>query len=101
MSATTVSLDALFIAFLKVALGGFGSCFVWARRIAVEQRQWISEEEFSDIGAFLPSTRRPTARLWRDGPVEQHMLAWTPVCRFRHAWMRTPDFALSSGEPGA
>lgn len=53
------------------------------------------------LGAFLPSTRRPTARLWRDGPVEQHMLAWTPVCRFRHAWMRTPDFALSSGEPGA
>jgi len=49
MSASTVSLDALFIAFLKVALGGFGSGVVWARRIAVEQRQWISEEEFSDI----------------------------------------------------
>jgi RNA-directed DNA polymerase len=53
------------------------------------------------LGAFVPSVRRPTARLWCDGPVEQHMLAWTPVCRFRHAWMRTPDFALSSGEPGA
>jgi chromate transporter len=49
MSASTVSLGALFIAFLKVALGGFGSGVVWARRIAVEQRQWISEEEFSDI----------------------------------------------------
>lgn len=53
------------------------------------------------LGAFLPSARRPKARLWRDGPVEQHMLAWTPVRRFRHAWMRTPDFALSSGELGA
>jgi hypothetical protein len=53
------------------------------------------------LGALLPSARRPKARVWRDGPVEQYMLAWTPVCRFRHAWMRTPDFALSSGEPGA
>jgi chromate transporter len=49
MSAPSVSLDALFIAFLKVALCGPGSGIVWARRIAVEQRQWISEEEFSDI----------------------------------------------------
>jgi len=49
MPAPAVSLEALFIAFLKVALGGFGSGVVWARRIAVEQRQWISEEEFADI----------------------------------------------------
>ena len=48
-----------------------------------------------------PSSRRPTRRLWREGPVEQQMLAWTPVCRFRLAWMETPDFAMSSGEPGA
>ena len=51
--------------------------------------------------AYQPSTRRPTRRLWRDGEVEQYQLAWTPVGRFRLAWMRTPDFAMSSGEPGA
>jgi len=48
-----------------------------------------------------PSSRRPTRRLWREGMVEQHMLAWTPVYRFRLAWMAMPDFAMSSGEPSA
>ena len=47
--APPVSLDALFITFLRVALCGPGSGVVWARRIAVEQRRWVSEEEFSDI----------------------------------------------------
>jgi hypothetical protein len=44
-----VSLKALFIAFLKISVCGFGSGLVWARRIAVEQRRWMSEEEFTDI----------------------------------------------------
>jgi len=44
-----VSLGALFIAFLKVSLCGFGGGLVWARRITVEQRRWIDEEEFTDI----------------------------------------------------
>jgi chromate transporter len=44
-----VSLGALFIAFLKVSLFGFGGGLIWARRIAVERRRWISEEEFVDI----------------------------------------------------
>jgi RNA-directed DNA polymerase len=47
------------------------------------------------------SSRRSTVRLWRDGSVEQYMLAWTPVSRFRLAWMGTPHFAKSSGEPDA
>jgi chromate transporter len=44
-----VALVALFIAFLKVSLCSFGGGLVWARRIAVEQRHWISEDEFADI----------------------------------------------------
>jgi chromate transporter len=44
-----VSLGALFIAFLKVSLCGFGGGLVWARRVAVEQRRWVSEDEFADI----------------------------------------------------
>ena len=35
------------------------------------------------------------------GSGRAHMLGWTPVCRYRLAWMGTPDFATSSGEPGA
>jgi chromate transporter len=46
---TRVSLGALFIAFLKVSLCGFGGGLIWARRITVEQHRWISEEEFTDI----------------------------------------------------
>jgi len=49
----------------------------------------------------LPSLLRPTRRVWRDGLTEQHLLSWTPVCRYRLAWMGTPDFAVSSGEPDA
>ena len=46
-----VSLAALFTAFLAVSLYGVvgGSGIVWARRIAVENRRWISNREFADM----------------------------------------------------
>ncbi len=44
-----VALAALFTEFLKVSLCGFGGGLIWARRIAVEQRQWTDEAEFADI----------------------------------------------------
>jgi chromate transporter len=47
--AARVSLAALFMAFLRVSLLSFGGGLVWARRIVVEQRQWTSEDEFTDI----------------------------------------------------
>jgi chromate transporter len=40
-----------------VSLFGFGGGLVWARRLAVEQRRWLSEAEFLDIVSlcqFLP-----------------------------------------------
>jgi len=39
----------LFVAFLKVSLLGFGGWLVWARRIVVEQRQWVDDQEFAEI----------------------------------------------------
>jgi chromate transporter len=55
----TVSLAALFKAFLIVSLCnlGGGGGIVWARRIAVENRRWISDGEFADIVSlcqFMP-----------------------------------------------
>lgn len=46
-----IRLGALFTAFLIISLCGVGggSGLVWARRISVENRCWISDEEFSDI----------------------------------------------------
>jgi chromate transporter len=52
-----VSLSALFTAFLTVSLCGFGGGLVWARRIAVDRRRWLSEADFADIVSlcqFMP-----------------------------------------------
>jgi chromate transporter len=54
---TPVTLPALFIAFLKVSLCGFGGGLVWARRMVVERQRWLDDAEFADILSlcqFLP-----------------------------------------------
>ena len=43
-----VPLGALFTSFLKVSLCGFGGGLIWARRIVVEQRHWMDEQEFAE-----------------------------------------------------
>ena len=55
----TVALTALFNAFLGVSLCGVGGGggVVWARRIAVEKRRWLTDSEFADIVSlcqFMP-----------------------------------------------
>ena len=47
-SSDPVPLSALFGAFLKVSLCGFGGGLVWARRVVVEQRRWMGEQEFAE-----------------------------------------------------
>jgi chromate transporter len=52
-----VTLGALFLGFLKVALLGFGGVLAWARWLIVEQRRWLSAEEFTNVLSlcqFLP-----------------------------------------------
>lgn len=46
---TRAPLGAIAKAFLIVSVFGFGGGIVWARRIAVEQRGWLSDAEFLDI----------------------------------------------------
>jgi chromate transporter len=58
-SGARVTLPALFVAALKICLYGIGGGggLVWARRIAVEERRWISEHDFADIVSlcqFMP-----------------------------------------------
>ena len=48
-SIERVTLAALFLGFLKVSLLGFGGGLVWARRIVVEQRRWVDDQEFAEI----------------------------------------------------
>ena len=57
--APAVNIGALFTAFLKISLCGVGggTGIVWARRVAVENRRWVREGEFTDIVSlcqFIP-----------------------------------------------
>jgi chromate transporter len=47
-----VSLASLFLSFLLVSMCGFGGGLVWARRMAVDKRGWLSEAEFADTLSF-------------------------------------------------
>lgn len=47
----------LFFAFLQISLSGFGGAINWAHRALVEQRRWMSEEDFTEtlsLCQFLP-----------------------------------------------
>jgi chromate transporter len=51
------SLREIFIAFAKISLSGFGGVLAWARRMMVEERKWMTPEEFNEVYAlcsFLP-----------------------------------------------
>lgn len=55
--STPPGLLALFVAFAKISLAGFGGVLVWARRGIVDQHRWMTAEEFNETFAlchFLP-----------------------------------------------
>lgn len=50
-------LPDLLLAFATIAICGFGGVLPWARRIVVEQRRWMTAEEFNEafaLSQFLP-----------------------------------------------
>lgn len=50
-------LFALFVAFARMSLAGFGGVLVWARRGIVDQHRWMTADEFNETYAlchFLP-----------------------------------------------
>lgn len=47
----------LFLAFFRITLSGFGGTLPWTRRMFVEQKRWMTAEEFNEAYAlcqFLP-----------------------------------------------
>ena len=51
------SLSELFISFIIVSVSGFGGALPWARRMIVEQKHWMTTEEFNEafaLAQFLP-----------------------------------------------
>lgn len=56
-SCTPPSCGQLFTGFTRVGLSGFGGVLPWARRMLVEERRWLSGEEFTillGLCQFLP-----------------------------------------------
>jgi chromate transporter len=56
-SGASPTLLELFVAFALIALCGFGGVLAWSRRMLVEERKWMTAEEFNDAYAlcqFLP-----------------------------------------------
>src|ERR1700685_4372107 len=45
------SLAELFVAFATISLSGFGGVLAWARRMMVEQRRWLTPEQFNEAYA--------------------------------------------------
>src|ERR1700722_13265278 len=51
------SVGELFLAFARVSISSFGGVLAWSRRMLVEDKRWMTAEEFNDILAlcqFLP-----------------------------------------------
>ena len=47
----------LFVAFLLISVSGFGGVLYWSRRMIVDERKWMTSEEFNEAYAlcnFLP-----------------------------------------------
>ncbi|MBM3530265.1 MAG: chromate transporter [Alphaproteobacteria bacterium] len=47
----------LFFAFFKITLSGFGGTLPWTRRMFVEEKRWMTDNEFNNVYAlcqFLP-----------------------------------------------
>ncbi len=56
-TSTPPGLIALFVAFAKMSLAGFGGVLVWARRGIVDQNRWMTADQFNETYAlchFLP-----------------------------------------------
>ena len=49
----------LFLAFLGVGLSGFGGVLPFARRMLVDQRAWLTEEEFNETLALCQTLPGP------------------------------------------
>jgi chromate transporter len=58
--AATPTVIELFIAFAIISLSGFGGVLYWSRRMLVEQRKWMTPEQFNDAYALCQILPGPT-----------------------------------------
>jgi chromate transporter len=48
-SPPRITLLALFLAFLEIAVTGFGGALPWARHVLVDRRRWLTDREFAEL----------------------------------------------------
>ena len=56
-SPSGVTLFELFLGFAKISISGFGVILPWARRMIVDDKKWMTAEEFNEtfaLAQFLP-----------------------------------------------
>jgi chromate transporter len=56
-SRADLSLLDLFLGFAKISVSGFGMILPWARRMIVDEKKWLTAEEFNEtysLAQFLP-----------------------------------------------
>lgn len=56
-SPSGITLLELFLGFAKISVSGFGVILPWARRLIVEDKKWMTAEEFNEtfaLAQFLP-----------------------------------------------
>jgi len=57
--ARTPELGEIFAAFLSIALSGFGGVLPWARRMLVEKKGWLTDEDFTETLSLCQSLPGP------------------------------------------
>jgi RNA-directed DNA polymerase len=84
----------------KRVFGALDSHVWWAIRRWLKKKHYCvgMRELYARYG-----WRKPGGRMWRwhDGGTKLFELVRLRVERYRHAWMKTPNFAKHDGEPGA
>jgi chromate transporter len=56
-AASPINCGTLFLAFLKIGLCGFGGVATWARRVIVEEREWLDDLDYAEllgVASILP-----------------------------------------------
>jgi Chromate transporter len=76
----------LFIAFAAISLSGFGGVLAWARRKMVEERRWLTAEQFNEVYAlcaFYPEATSSISRSFSVRACAARPAHWLAACSGR------------------
>jgi len=80
-----LSLKALFLGFLEIALSSFGGALAWSRRIIVERRQWLTDRQFAELLAIcqvLPGGNIINMSIWMGAESRGYVGAFVTLLGF-------------------